>query len=356
MPTSLTQSARIIESARIIRRWQSPSGAYLAGPRPEPYQNCWFRDGSWIALAMDLINEHRSAEKFHDWAALVLLRHRQEANRAISNVQHGRPVGKYFLHARYTPDGKKVGVPWGEFQLDGLGVWLWSLSQHLKIAGNFKPQWKEAARLVCDYLDALWKRPCYNLWEETPGKIHTSTLASIYGGLESFSQILPEKNLSETCGELKNFVLSNAVYNGRLVKSVGSREIDSSLLLCPIFNLFPPESQLIKKTAEQIIEFLGSPGPRRYRSDKFYGGGKWLPVAGFLGWYFLSVNLPKPARETLTWLESQADENGNLPEQVEPRLAGEYEKWNQRWGPPAKPLLWSHALHIILKSKLEKYI
>jgi GH15 family glucan-1,4-alpha-glucosidase len=62
----------------------------------------------------------------------------------------------------------------------------------------------------------------------------------------------------------------------------------------------------------------------------------------------------KRAGELLQWIESCADQEGNLPEQVTVNLndPNYYQPWLKRWGPIARPLLWSHAKYIILKTHL----
>jgi len=60
------------------------------------------------------------------------------------------------------------------------------------------------------------------------------------------------------------------------------------------------------------------------------------------------------AEKRLEWIERQADENGWLPEQVSQHLLSpaHYPQWLAKWGDVAKPLLWSHAMYIILYKTL----
>jgi GH15 family glucan-1,4-alpha-glucosidase len=60
------------------------------------------------------------------------------------------------------------------------------------------------------------------------------------------------------------------------------------------------------------------------------------------------------ARAELDWIAAAASGDGELPEQLEeyllhPRKRAE---WVDRWGPPARPLLWSHALFLTLALEL----
>ena len=62
------------------------------------------------------------------------------------------------------------------------------------------------------------------------------------------------------------------------------------------------------------------------------------------------------AKGLLTWIESVADSHGDLPEQVnEHTLAPKmFPVWKERWGPVASPLLWSHAMYLILVQALKE--
>ena len=59
-------------------------------------------------------------------------------------------------------------------------------------------------------------------------------------------------------------------------------------------------------------------------------------------------------RRYLDWVAAQANANGDLPEQVDGHLlAPDREaEWEKRWGPVALPLLWAHAMYIILYREL----
>lgn len=75
------------------------------------------------------------------------------------------------------------------------------------------------------------------------------------------------------------------------------------------------------------------------------------------GWGFTIANqvIIKSGRSK-KWIEEQADENGYLPEQVPYHLNNEvyYPYWVNKWGNIAKPLLWSHAMYLVLDYELKK--
>ncbi|MCK9906095.1 hypothetical protein MXD81_09950, partial [Microbacteriaceae bacterium K1510] len=94
-------------------------------------------------------------------------------------------------------------------------------------------------------------------------------------------------------------------------------------------------------------------GVHRYRGDTYYGGGIWLLLSAWLGWYYARTGERERAVDVLRWLESKWTENG-LPEQLQEHLFSPeaYSKWIDRAGQPATPLLWSHAMYLILACEL----
>jgi GH15 family glucan-1,4-alpha-glucosidase len=382
-------------SIEIILANQHSSGAYVASPNFPTYRYAWFRDGSFVAYAMDLAGEHASAGRFHAWAAQAILRRAAVVRRALAKAAAGQPLTEAdVLHTRLTlegEDGRQDG--WGNFQLDGFGTWLWSLDQHLRLAGNVttevvapKGEWLSAARLAAGYLAGLWARPNYDCWEEFPDHVHPHTLAAIYGGLAAYEEIESREARVES-GEsreehrkpgdesreariksrearqaIKSYIEAHFVHAGHFVKFPGQPGVDASLLgLALPYGVFEPSDPRLAATVAEIERTLrqGASGVRRYARDTYYGGGEWVLLAAWLGWYHAACAGQPGSREKaaglLEWVEAQADPQGSLPEQVPAHLnsAKDYAPWLKRWGPIATPLLWSHAKHIILRNALK---
>ena len=78
-------------SISVILKNQSPMGAYIACPTMADYAYCWFRDGSFIAYAMDLVGEHTSAERLYDWGAAVVDARAEVVERALAKASRGEP-------------------------------------------------------------------------------------------------------------------------------------------------------------------------------------------------------------------------------------------------------------------------
>jgi isomaltose glucohydrolase len=348
-------------SQAIIREHQAPSGAYLASPTFPPYRYSWFRDGAFIADAMSRVGDRSSALRFHRWCAQVVTdragRIRELCRRAavgddISSDEH--------LHTRYTVDGREADEPWWTFQLDGYGTWLWSLEAHAGRHAADLEEHRSAVELLVDYLVTFWDQPCYDWWEEHADRRHVSTIAAVVAGLEAAQRTgLLDQQRTEAAAvavaAARARVSQEGVRAGHLTKWLGSDAVDASLAACVTpFGLYPPGSPVATATLAEIDRQLAPAGVHRYLDDVYYGGGQWVLLAGFLGWAHLRSGSTERASTLLAWMVSQADEDGDLPEQVaDGLLHPEHERrWIERWGPSASPLLWSHAMLLILAHEL----
>lgn len=309
-------------SIQVILEGQSPNGAYVACPNFENYKFSWFRDGSFIADGMSRVGQIESAEKFFDWAAHIVISRKER-------VQSGE-----ILRARYTLEGKESEEEWANFQLDGFGTVVWAMHEHSNRHNRSVEPWQEAIDIIVEYLVKRWREPTYDWWEEELG-IHPATLACLYAGLKSVGH--PEAE------EIKKAI------------DLRSAKLDASLVVCAT-PFQAVTNKAFEKTLTEIEQKLVSSngGVHRHLQDVYYGGGEWLLLTCFLGWHYAEIGRKNEAQKKLERVAALMDEKGWLPEQVsEHMLAPEHlEPWIQKWGQPARPLLWSHAMFLTLWSVL----
>ena len=349
-------------SIDVILKHQAPSGAYLASPAFSQYGYSWLRDGSFTAYAMDRTGHHDSAARFFRWVAATLDKHAAKADNAIS-----APAGSLgpddYLHTRYTVHGDEAPPGWTNFQLDGYGTWLWALCEHLDLSGDrgLASELAPAIDVSVRYLSALWDRPNFDYWEEFGDRIHVATLASIYGGLRAAEKMRPGTVDPAVPASIRAYVVGHGIAagqggGGHLVKYVGTDLVDASLLAASTpFRLLEPDDPLMVSTAARIEKDLAQDGGvHRYLLDTYYGGGEWTLLSAWLGWYFVEAGDRERGKRYLDWVASQADGNGDLPEQVSKHLLApeSLDEWEKKWGPVALPLLWAHAMYLILYREL----
>jgi isomaltose glucohydrolase len=287
-----------VRSIEIILAGQSPSGAYVASPTFSQYSGyCWLRDGAFIAEAMSRSGERESAERFFDWCARIV---------------RERPEGPW--DSRYRLDGTPDETPWWPHrQLDGLGLWVWAMRNHVA-RHDVASRWEDAAELVVAYLTEHWRDPCHDWWEEREG-VHAVTLGCIAAAM-SDDEIAAAARALLTTERLD-----------------GSHAFLVVLGLADVLHLQRVEREL---------------GYHRHADDVYYGGGEWPVLAGLVGWARMTTG--GDATDQLEWIEASAGEGGALPEQTGTLLhPAAYAEWLARWGRPATPLLWSHAMYLILR-------
>jgi GH15 family glucan-1,4-alpha-glucosidase len=351
-----SRSRLIDRSLEVITAGQTPEGAYLACPGFPSYRYSWFRDGAFIARAMDQWDQGASARAFHRWAIRTL----NGQTQVVERLRAGEEVDpSNLLHTRYLADGTAGEEAWPNFQLDGLGTWMWSYREHLRGSGETPSfEARQALELVADYLLALWPRRNYDCWEEHADGVHSYTLGAIYAGLKAAGELLENGEYLGAAYAVHGYLLAHGVSEGRFVKQVGGRESDGNLLwLSTAYAALPPEHPVCRGTARRVREELldREGGVHRYRADTYYGGGSWIILSAALAEYHLSVAEVDEARRLLGWIEAQATPEGHLPEQTAGFLndPSRLQEWEERWGKSACPLLWSHAAYLSLVRRLE---
>jgi isomaltose glucohydrolase len=337
----MTLDGLAARSVSIIREHQAESGAYLAAPFPAAYRNAWLRDGAFVADAMSQAGERASAEAFFTWCAGVV------------EQRCERMAAREILDGRYTVAGEEVAGEWSAAQLDGYGSWVWALGRHARRHGVDPAPWLPAAQLSLRYVADCWQLPCFDWWEERRG-VHVATLAAIYGGLTA--GLVEEAWAADAADAIRVAVLRDGVVDGRLGARLGDGGLDASLVAAATpFDLLAPDDPTVEATVRAVeSKLVAGRGVHRHPDDEFYGGGLWLLLAALLGWQYARCGREAEARAQLDWIAGKASGDGDLPEQTDGHLLHPEKRreWIESWGPPACPLLWSHALFLTLALEL----
>lgn len=362
-PTGWTDGRLQEHSLKVILAAQAPSGAFVASPTFEQYAYAWLRDGAFIAETLATIGRSGEATRFHAWLSGVVLAGAAGMERSITAGRRGEmPRAADYLHCRYTVDGALGPATWPGFQLDGPGIWVWSLSRQVDLGVTISDAMLEAAGLTARYLAALWDTPSYDAWEEHPERVHTSTLAAILAGFRGAHRLgVADRVVAAAAADVERRLRELGRELGWLPKWAGNPAVDGSLLWAgPLYGVFDADDPIWTGTFERVKSELVSPdgGVHRYREDTYYGGGEWLLLTASLGFAYLGraqTGDRQRAETSRRWMEAQADFAGNLPEQISchalapDRIA----EWDATWGRSASPLVWSHAWYLRLVAALE---
>ncbi|MDA3810507.1 MAG: glycoside hydrolase family 15 protein [Spirochaetaceae bacterium] len=347
------------QSLRILIDNQHSSGAFIACPEFPTYKYSWFRDGVYIAYSLLISGLSEETRLFIEWGCQVILNQREKVNRLEQLLKTGEtPEAAAFLGARYSLEGEEDSSDCPNFQIDGFGSWMWLVSEYDKKSGNvIDPRWKEAAELLVDYFTLVWKLPNNDCWEEFPDQIHPATLSCVAGGLKSIGQHLSGSRARELAGEIESLIRNSSREKGYYPKFFGSDLVDASLIWLAVpYDIIELDDPAMVKTIEEIEKnLLVEGGVKRYSEDTYYGGGRWILLSAFLGWYYIRAGRFEEAAILREWIATQSLKDGKLPEQVSEQVndPSMIQPWVERWGSVATPLLWSHAMFLILHEELE---
>ena len=348
----------VAASVDVIAAGQHGSGAYVAAPGYPPYAYAWLRDGAFCAYAMDLHQNTASAAAFHSFVTSTLLGHRHlfETRAASDSRPDTMPPTRYTLDGRLEEDLEETWP--SNFQLDGYGTWLWALGDHQRRGGTLGDDHRAAVKMVSGYLQRTATRPCFDCWEEFGDRRHTSTLASVIAGLRAAAELVDDDGATRCAEALRERLLDRHVLDGSFIKYECSSAVDASLLWLALpFGIVDLHDARMVRTVARVSDELVGPtgGVRRYLGDTFYGGGEWILLTAWLAWYHALTGKDGDAARGKAWIEACATPAGLLPEQRTDAAQDPTKLtwWAQQWGPVATPLLWSHAMYLVLEANLE---
>jgi GH15 family glucan-1,4-alpha-glucosidase len=346
-----------LRSVEVLREGQAESGAFVASPSFPTYRYAWLRDGAFCAYALDQVGETESSSTFHGWVARSIEAHRTMIESAIAQVAAGEtPPPERMPPARYTLEGSLElpdDEPWPNFQVDGYGMWLWALREHLAGGVAVGPL-RNTVELVARYIATCWQLKSFSCWEEFDSGEHASSLGATIAGLDAAALLLAEPAWRGEADRVRDSLFDRFVHEGRFTRGPGDTRLDGSLLWLSIpFGVLPPDDPRIERTVNGIRAELLRPGGGvyRYLGDTYYGGGEWILLTCSLGWHEACVGGRESIAPLREWVRSTARPNGDLPEQVTAHAQepGMVAPWVARWGPVATPLLWSHAMYLVLE-------
>jgi len=343
-----------LHSLKVITENQNISGAYIAAPSFEQYRFAWLRDGAFCALAAFVAGDTASAAKFQTWAVDTILKHEELFINAIAILDAGHDLSpEDSPPTRFLEDGsleKDHHTAWPNFQLDGYGTWIAVLNQTQTL---YSEKDIAAVRIVADFLLSSWMNPCYDCWEEEGGKVHGSTLLAIVGGLQSASDITGDPIYLKVSRVIREYIEREFVIDGHFIKHSGSPAVDASLAWAALpHHAYELDNPILQKTLEVIARDLRTEGGgvKRYLGDTYYGGSDWVLLEALFAWNLAASGDRAAFDNTISWMRKQVDINLDLPEQVlnNPQDAEMIKPWEKLWGMNAQPLLWSHAMYLLL--------
>ncbi|HTT35802.1 MAG TPA: glycoside hydrolase family 15 protein [Thermoplasmata archaeon] len=357
LPATLTDRVRELyrSSVLVMRHATGSNGSIIASPDTrslvvggDTYNYCWWRDGGYVAKAMDEAGLYENAQRFFEFARACQL-----------------PDGSFFH--RHFPDGE-LGSTWHPppfLQIDQTGTVLSALWHHFKrgsdpdVLLDFWPMVKAAANFLADFREPSTglPRPSFDLWEERLG-IHAYSAAAVAHGLERAGRIAVELGKDATRWRAAAREVREATVDrlwdpslDRFVRSVEPRDdrIDASVLLAVKLGLLAPDDPRARRTVETIERRLWADpvgGVARFENDEYHGHeNPWIISTLWLAECRLLLGDSPRCRELIEWVAAHATPTNLLPEQID-RKTGEPRS--------ATPLTWSHSTFVDVVHKYQR--
>ena len=341
-------------SLQVLLKFQEENGCFVASPTFANYDFAWLRDGSFCALALFESGEFSAAERFNKWASSTILKHGDLFEKAIATLTTGElmkpenaPPTRFNLDGSVENDHHQV---WPNYQIDGYGTWLAILE---KISPQPDSEVLDAVTFVADFLTLSWDKPCFDCWEEGGDLIHCSTLLAVAGGLKSAFNLTHIQKYRIASEKILDLVRTDFIISGSFVKNKNIDRVDAALAWGNYpHEAIPADDLVLIRTIDNISKDLQGPngGVMSYLGDSYYGGGQWILLEALIGINQAILGNKEEFEKSKKWISSCADEELNLPEQnldVVQQI-NMVKTWEERWGKNASPLLWSHAMYLLL--------
>ncbi len=310
----------------------------LGGVRNWDYRACWLRDSTFTLDALLMAGFLEEAKEWNAWLIraaagdpeLLQIMYGVAGERRLTEFELDHLPG----YQNSTP--VRVGnAASTQLQLDVYGEVLSTMYESARRGLHESGAAWSLGKAIVGHLEAIWSLPDDGIWE-IRGKrrhfVHSKVMAWVAFDravrmMEEFGEEGPlerwKKVRDEIHGEVCRFGFSKELNS--FVQYFGSKDLDASLLLLPMFGFLPPDDPRIVSTVEAIEKRLMEDGlVARYSTsasvDGLPGGeGKFLACSFWLVSNYVLQGRMDDARTLFERLLSLRNDVGLLSEEYDPK-------------------------------------
>ncbi len=310
---------------------------WLGGRRNWDYRFCWVRDASLTLQSLLNAGYHNEARAWREWLLRAVAGKPSEVN--ILYGLHGeRRLTE--LELPWLPGyAKSAPVRTGnaadqQFQLDIFGEISNTLFQ-CRQAGLEPPEDEEdIAQALLEFLENGWTQPDDGIWEvRGPRRHFVQSKMMAWVAVDRAVRSAEQGWFSGDLAKWKN--LRKSIHDevcqqgfdadlNSFVQYYGSKHIDASLLMMPLFGFLPPEDPRVTGTVKAIEMRLMNKGfVARYSEDTSvdgmpHGEGKFLACSFWLADNYVQQNRRDDAVRMFERLLGIRNDVGLLSEEYDP--------------------------------------
>ncbi|MFA6908524.1 MAG: glycoside hydrolase family 15 protein [Patescibacteria group bacterium] len=348
----------IIEVSReVIADSALGNGAIVAANTDKPYvpkhasdyRYVWIRDASFSCVAADYLGI-AIQEPFFRWV----------------NERPEDFIEDELLYSNYSTNGR-IATMGKIFMADQSGALLWAMHEHFHKNPKQAEPYRELIHRLANGIAKIWNKTFFSvatsdIWEESHRQTSTRfennftySLAACARGLLLANDFYPNHFWKETAMQMMA-VVDHAYdaqkgYFLRNTGKVSDPNVDASLLgLVWPFGIYDADDERMVNTVAMMEKRLvNQGGVHRFEFDYFdsegssqEGGGAWPLLNCWMAIYWHTRGNNKKAHQYFDWVVEHSKKfRGFLPEQFfDDFRIGIY------------PLVWSHAMFVIVAKKL----
>ncbi len=313
----------------------------IGGDNNWDYRYVWIRDSSYAIEALSSCGLISHANKVLDFL--------------ISNVDVS---SKPFVHPLFTVDGLEVplerklnwlsgyrnskpvrigNIAYIQMQKDCEGDFMSAFYKYFKQSGDMiylkENMW--AIEALAEWASRTWRKPSLSMWEERLEErhfVHTKVMDwVILDRASKFYKAIGMPARARHYMDISREVKADIMRHGTIgtgsstmfVKQYGSQEVDSSLLMLPLYGFVDADSQVFSNTLSTIERRLYVKGGVLLRNENDFEGEIAYPftlVNTWLARVYAKRGEPTKARETIVNLLKYSNKHMLMSERVDPKL------------------------------------
>ncbi|MFD1910931.1 glycoside hydrolase family 15 protein [Halodurantibacterium flavum] len=318
----------------------------IGGSRNWDYRFCWLRDATFTLHSLVSAGYRTEAEAWCDWLlrAIAGAAHQAQPLYGIAGEHRSEEIEAGWLPGYRGSSPVRIGnAAYGQLQVDVFGSVIDTLHQARCHGLTMHEASSGLQNALLSHLEDVWREPDEGIWEvrsERRHFVHSKLMSWVafdraIASARKFGLEGPVARWETLRDEIRQEILDRGFDTGRgaFVQAYGSKALDASALLIPLFGLLPADDPRVRSTVAAIERDLTRDGlVLRYDPEESVDGlpgdeGAFLACSFWLADNMVLQGRHDAARALFERLLSLRNDLGLLSEQYdwkEKRLVGNF--------------------------------
>ncbi|MBP7652470.1 glycoside hydrolase family 15 protein [Candidatus Dependentiae bacterium] len=365
-PEKLTKPQKILysQSLAVLKMGQCREkgksyGQILASLPPGMWNICWIRDASYAINGLIYAGHYKEAKEalnfFLDADCGKYIKFKVDEEEVGLKIPYQISVCRYFGNGTEESDGGNDP----NIELDGFGLFLWTLENYIKLSGDIeflKKNWGIISEKIADVLivnidyeknvirreSSIWERHIRSNGKENGMKYFTYTNITAIKGLRASSylaELIGNKykqhqysNAAETL--ISGFMKHQVDEKSKIVKnSIEKKEVDSyvdgSVVESINFEIIEKKSKIAQNTISAFDNYLKMKnrdiGYFRNCDGTHYDNQEWVVIDLRIAAALKKMGYNSKSKKIIKWITDQSKKNYNIIAELYNETTADYE-------------------------------